>query len=71
MDLRELYQEVILDHNKRPRNRRIATPSGEAEGHNPLCGDSVAVTLRTEGGRVREVAFDGRGARYPRRRRRS
>lgn len=53
---------MILDHNKRPRNRgRLDAPTGEAEGHNPLCGDQVAVTLRTEGGRVTDVAFEGQG----------
>ncbi len=62
MDLRELYQEVILDHNRRPRNRgRLPDPTGSAEGHNPLCGDSVTVTLRTDHGRVEEVAFEGAG----------
>lgn len=62
LDLRELYQEVILDHNKRPRNRgRVPEPTGEGEGHNPLCGDSVTVTLRTENGRVTQVAFEGSG----------
>jgi nitrogen fixation NifU-like protein len=61
-DLRELYQEVILDHNRRPRNRgRVNGPTGEAEGHNPLCGDIVHVTLRTEAGRVADVAFEGVG----------
>ncbi len=62
MDLRELYQEVILDHNRRPRNRgRLADPTGTAEGHNPLCGDMVTVTLRTGNGRVEEIAFEGAG----------
>lgn len=61
-DLRELYQEVILDHNKRPRNKgEVAQPTAEAEGHNPLCGDQVKVTLRTEGDRVQEIAFEGHG----------
>ncbi|HWD39553.1 MAG TPA: SUF system NifU family Fe-S cluster assembly protein [Fimbriimonas sp.] len=61
-DLRELYQEVILDHNRRPRNRgRLDDPTGVAEGHNPLCGDNVTVTLRLRDGRVDEIAFDGVG----------
>ena len=62
LDLRELYQEVILDHNRRPRNRgRIAEPTGQAEGHNPLCGDQVTVTLVAEGGRVVDILFEGQG----------
>ena len=61
-DLRELYQEVILDHNKRPRNKgAVAEPTATADGHNPLCGDIVHLTLRTEGGKVQEIAFDGAG----------
>lgn len=62
LDLRELYQEVILDHNRHPRNRgRLDDPTGQAAGHNPLCGDEVTVTLRTEGGLVRDIAFEGQG----------
>ncbi len=62
VDLRELYQEVILDHNKRPRNRgRIENATGHAEGYNPLCGDAVSLTLLTENGLVKEIAFDGQG----------
>jgi nitrogen fixation NifU-like protein len=61
-DLRELYQEVILDHNRRPRNKgRLPSPTGVAEGHNPLCGDNVTVTLKTCAGSVVDVAFDGAG----------
>ena len=61
-DMRELYQEVILDHNRRPRNKGvIEEASGSAEGHNPLCGDHVQITLRTEGGLVSEIAFEGSG----------
>ena len=62
MDLRELYQEVILDHNKRPRNRgRVSGANRHAEGYNPLCGDMVALTLKTDGDRVSDIAFDGQG----------
>jgi nitrogen fixation protein NifU and related proteins len=62
MDLRELYQEVILDHNRHPRNRgRLEDATGHGEGYNPLCGDMVALTLRTEDGRIEEIAFDGQG----------
>ena len=61
-DLRELYQEVILDHNRSPRNKgRLENPTGLAAGHNPLCGDTVTVTLRMEGGQVTDIAFDGVG----------
>ncbi len=61
-DLRELYQEVILDHNKRPRNKgRLEDPTNEAEGHNPLCGDQVRLTLHTENGLIDQIAFDGQG----------
>jgi nitrogen fixation NifU-like protein len=61
-DLRELYQEVILDHHKRPRNfRRPENANKHAEGFNPLCGDKVSVYLRVEDGIVRDIAFQGSG----------
>jgi nitrogen fixation NifU-like protein len=61
-DLRDLYQEVILDHNRHPRNFRVLEPaSHQAKGHNPLCGDRVEVYLRIEDGVVREVSFEGDG----------
>jgi nitrogen fixation NifU-like protein len=61
-ELRELYQEVILDHSRRPRNRgSLAGASHRAEGHNPLCGDHTTVFLRVEDGVVREVRFEGAG----------
>lgn len=61
-DLRELYQEVILDHNKRPRNRgRVEEPTAEADGHNPLCGDQVHVTIHTQNGLIDAIAFEGQG----------
>ena len=62
-ELRELYQEVILDHGRNPRNfRRIENPDGEARGDNPLCGDRVHVFV-TRGGAddLSDVAFQGRG----------
>jgi nitrogen fixation protein NifU and related proteins len=60
--LRELYQEVILDHNRRPRNYRdMADASGRAEGHNPLCGDRVTVFVRREGDLLADVSFQGSG----------
>jgi nitrogen fixation protein NifU and related proteins len=60
--LRDLYQEVIFDHYRRPRNRgALAGASHEAEGHNPLCGDNVKVHVRVEDGVVRDVTFEGEG----------
>ena len=61
--LRDLYQEVILDHGKRPRNRgRPAVVTGEAQGNNPICGDRVQVFLALdEAGRIAEAGFEGRG----------
>jgi nitrogen fixation NifU-like protein len=61
-DLRELYQEIILDHNRHPRNfGPLATANHRAEGNNPLCGDRVTVYLDVEAGRLQDVAFDGAG----------
>jgi nitrogen fixation NifU-like protein len=61
-ELRELYQEVILDHSKRPRNfRPMADASRKAEGFNPLCGDKATVYVRLEGDVVRDVSFEGAG----------
>lgn len=61
-DLRELYQEVILDHSKRPRNlRALPEANRKAVGHNPLCGDRATVYLRVEGDVVKEVSFEGAG----------
>jgi len=61
-DLRELYQEVILDHHKRPRNfGPLPEANHHAEGHNPLCGDRLAVHLDVEDGVIRGVAFEGAG----------
>jgi len=62
MDLRDLYQDIILDHGRHPRNfRAIEHPSHFAQGHNPLCGDKVTVYLKLEGDRVADVSFQGRG----------
>lgn len=61
-DLSDLYQEVILDHNKRPRNfRALATPSHHAEGHNPLCGDRLDLFLNVESDRIADIGFQGSG----------
>src|SRR5438067_501576 len=60
--LRDLYQETILDHNKRPRNfRAIAGADRVQEGFNPLCGDRLTLYLRLEGDRIVDVAFQGHG----------
>jgi nitrogen fixation protein NifU and related proteins len=61
-DLEDLYQEIILDHNRRPRNHRpMAEATHHAEGHNPLCGDEVTVYLHIEGDTIRDISFDGEG----------
>lgn len=61
-DLNDLYQEVILDHNKRPRNfRTIEAPSHHAEGFNPLCGDKLSLTMQVDGSSIADVAFQGSG----------
>jgi nitrogen fixation NifU-like protein len=61
-ELDELYQELIMDHGRRPRNTGIAEPcSHRAHGHNPLCGDKLALTLRVEGDVLAEVRFMGEG----------
>jgi nitrogen fixation NifU-like protein len=61
-DLRDLYQEVILDHNKRPRNfHKLEHASHEAKGHNPLCGDKITVYLEIEGGVIKDIGFEGAG----------
>ena len=61
-DLSELYQEVILDHSRSPRNfRTLEGADRKAEGHNPLCGDHYTVYLKLDGDRIREIAFQGSG----------
>ena len=61
-DLSDLYQNVILDHNRRPRNRgRIPTANRSAHGDNPSCGDQCDVFLRLDGDRIAEISFDGSG----------
>ncbi len=60
--LRELYQEVILDHNKRPKNfRTIEGATHEAEGHNPLCGDNLTLYLEVVDDKIEDIAFQGSG----------
>ena len=61
-DLRDLYQEVILDHNRHPRNfRKLENANRLAEGYNPLCGDRVSVFLHIEGDRIQGISFQGSG----------
>jgi nitrogen fixation NifU-like protein len=61
-DLSDLYQEVILDHNRRPRNFGTLTGwTHQAEGHNPLCGDRLTLQVRLEGDVVTGIAFEGSG----------
>ena len=60
--LRELYQEVILDHSKKPRNfREIENTGHQAKGHNPLCGDKVTVFVTVKDGKIQDVGFQGAG----------
>lgn len=60
-DLDELYQEVILDHNRRPRNQGSIPGARNAEGYNPLCGDKLTVYVKLAGDRIEEVRFEGQG----------
>jgi nitrogen fixation NifU-like protein len=61
-DLTDLYQEVILDHNRRPRNFGALEGANRlAHGHNPLCGDNVTVYVNVEGDRISGVSFEGSG----------
>jgi nitrogen fixation NifU-like protein len=62
MDLKELYRDVILDHNRSPRNfGRLEPADAQAAGHNPLCGDKLTLTLRMQGDRVLDLRFEGQG----------
>ena len=61
-DLRELYQEVILDHNRNPRNfREIPEADRRGDGFNSLCGDRVTIYLKLDGGRIADISFNGSG----------
>lgn len=61
-DLSDLYQEVILDHNRRPRNfHTLAAASHSAEGYNPLCGDRLTLYLKLNGDTIEDVSFEGAG----------
>jgi nitrogen fixation NifU-like protein len=61
-DLSDLYQEVILDHNRRPRNYGVLPDaSRSAQGHNPLCGDKLTLYLKIDGDRITGISFEGSG----------
>jgi nitrogen fixation NifU-like protein len=61
-ELRELYQQVILDHNKNPRNfRELPHPTRKVEGYNPLCGDHYTIYLELDGDNIKDVGFTGNG----------
>ncbi|MCU7496800.1 MAG: SUF system NifU family Fe-S cluster assembly protein [Ignavibacteria bacterium] len=61
-ELSELYQEVILDHNKSPRNfRKCETCNHDAEGYNPLCGDHIFVYIDLQGDTIKDISFQGSG----------
>jgi nitrogen fixation protein NifU and related proteins len=62
MDLKDLYRDVIIDHNKRPRNfGPLKSANHTAEGHNPLCGDRLKLYVDLEGDKVEDLAFEGSG----------
>ncbi len=61
-ELNDLYQQVILDHNKKPRNfHALENASGKSEGFNPLCGDRLTVYVQVEGGQIKDISFEGSG----------
>jgi nitrogen fixation NifU-like protein len=60
-EVQDLYQELLLDHYRRPRNRRRLDTESVAEGHNPLCGDRVKVYVQLDGEVIKDVAFEGSG----------
>ena len=62
MELRDLYRDVILDHNRQPRNfGRLQPADAQADGHNPLCGDRLTVSLKLDGDRITDIRFEGKG----------
>ncbi len=61
-DLRELYQEVILDHNRNPKNfKKLENASHISEGYNPLCGDRINLYLQIENDHIKDISFEGSG----------
>jgi nitrogen fixation protein NifU and related proteins len=62
MDLKDLYRDVILDHNRQPRNfGRLEPNDAHADGYNPLCGDRLSVFVRLDGDRIEDLRFEGKG----------
>ncbi len=62
MDLKDLYRDVIVDHNRNPRNfGKLAAADVHADGHNPLCGDRLTVYAKLDGERISDVKFEGNG----------
>jgi nitrogen fixation NifU-like protein len=62
MELKDLYRDVILDHNRQPRNfGRLDPADATADGHNPLCGDRLTVSLRLSGDTITDIRFEGKG----------
>jgi nitrogen fixation protein NifU and related proteins len=62
MDLKDLYRDVIVDHNRQPRNfGKLENADAHADGHNPLCGDKLSVYLNLDGDRITDAKFDGSG----------
>jgi nitrogen fixation NifU-like protein len=62
MELSDLYRQLILDHNRSPRNfGRLDPADAAATGHNPLCGDRLELTLRMDGDRLKQLRFEGQG----------
>jgi nitrogen fixation NifU-like protein len=62
MDLKDLYRDVILDHNRKPRNfGRLEPSDAQADGFNPLCGDRLSVFVRLDGDRIEDLRFEGKG----------
>ena len=62
MDLKDLYRDVIVDHNRNPRNfGKLEPADAHADGHNPLCGDRLTVYVNLDGDRIRETKFEGSG----------
>lgn len=61
-DLRDLYQEIILEHSRKPKNSGpLDNPSAEAQGNNPLCGDRITVYIKLDGDRIADARFEARG----------
>ena len=62
MELKDLYRDVILDHNRKPRNfGQLEHSDARADGHNPLCGDRLTISLKMNGDKVEDIRFEGKG----------